>query len=419
MPVSNLPRVSDEKPTVDPDETEDNLEKSSSGTVVPEEHRRRRVTFFQRAGTEGNPLEGLQVEAGGRWSEAEADRKIREFLIRLAGDRKLIHHADPVELARDNDLLLLFGPEQEEIFAALAVRFPDETLATWTLLLSGGDSAESFGPRSRAERRDEAAISKSIKVAFRRRVLGMAATVVLLITGGLFVRTLFEEGIVDRSEQALWLTGSGSSPDDQDGQEELALGLPIALPELVASLNTVVAVVAGEGSVEERVRTEVPEGLLSHAPGEISATIFRHRGGQVALVGPSGWMDEACVRVSVVDNRLRPFDVVTYETAPGVCPDNLPGRLATVACQGDTVLILSLGIPQGEVSLVEGGTSWPEAVRVGLESHHENWETLALRGTISVDTEQGDVVVPSYHGEKGDTILVRLGAGGFGECLLL
>ncbi len=419
MPVSNLPKVSDEIPMDDAEEAADDAENSASGTMVPEEHRRRRVTFFQRAKAERSPLEGIQVEAGGRWSEAEADRKIREFLIRLAGDRKLVHHPDPVELARHNDLLLLFGPEQEETFAALAVRFPDETLATWTLLLSGGDSSESFGPRSRAERRDEAALSKSIKAAFRRRVLGMAAMAALLIIGGLFVRTLFEEGIVDRSEQSLWLTGSGSSQDSQDGQEELALGLPIALPELVASIDTLVAVVTGEGPVEERVRTEVPEGLLSHAPGEVSATIFRHRGGQVALVGPAGWMDEACVRVSVVDNRLRPFDVATHETAPGACPENLPGRLATVACRGDTVLILSLGIPQGEVSLVEGGTSWPEAVRVGLESHHENWETLALRGTISVDTAQGDVVVPSYHGEKGDTILVRLGVGGFGECVLM
>ncbi len=46
MPVSNLPKVSDEIPMDDAEEAADDAENSASGTMVPEEHRRRRVTFF-------------------------------------------------------------------------------------------------------------------------------------------------------------------------------------------------------------------------------------------------------------------------------------------------------------------------------------------------------------------------------------
>ncbi len=124
-----------------------------------------------------------------------------------------MHRSDPVELLRENDLLLLFGPEEEEAFADLALRFPEETVSRWATLLSGGDRSEAFGPRSRSERRDEASIVRSLHVGLRKRIIG--ALLVLLAVGavGVLARVVLSGEPVDRTDRSLRLSGTLDTPD--------------------------------------------------------------------------------------------------------------------------------------------------------------------------------------------------------------
>ena len=388
------------------------------GTEVSEGHRRRRATFFKFSSEQSGTLDSLNLEAGSQWTEKEADKRIREFLIRLAGDRELVDESSPVEFARKNDLLLLFGPEEEELFAKLAVRFPPETLQVWAELLGGGDSSDSFGPRSRAERQDEKAIALSIKKAFRRRTLTFLVVVGLIVFAILFFRRLADEGIVDDSSNALRFA---SQESETSFEGEIAdYGPPIVEPNLVAFADLLVALQEGEGSPEDRVRQVVPENILKVQPGEIIATVFGYNsGGQVALIGPEGWLSEACVRVSATDDEFRPFDVVVFELTQGLCSEELSGRKVSPTCLGESLLIVPLYIPQGEVTHPEGGSGWAEMIRVGYEMSVPGWETLALRGTIAVGAQEGQTEIPLFSGKIGDELTISFNELNTGNCTLM
>jgi hypothetical protein len=387
------------------------------GTEVPENRRRLRSTFFKFSAEQKGNFDSFKVESGGQWTESEADRRIREFLIRLAGDRDLIHDSDPVELARKNDLLLLFGPEEEKLFAKLAVRFPSETLQRWTELLGGGDSSNSFGPRSRAERQDEKAVAASIKKAFRRRTLTFATVVAIAIFGTLFFRQLANQGIVGDSNQALRFASQLN--ESELGGVAIDFGPPILEPELTTELNLLVALQEGEGPEEERVRQVVPSDLLIIKPNEVSATVFGYGGtGQVAMIGPEGWLEEACIRASVTDSRFRPFDVVVFDSTGDSCSDQILGRNVSATCLGEQMLMIPLYIPQGEVKHSEGGTGWAEMIRVGYEMEASGWETLAVRGTITVDSQQNQVEIPVFSGEVGEEITIDFNNSNSTTCIL-
>jgi len=79
--------------------------------------RSRRSAFFRVGWRAVSPVSGYPVRRGARLNTNEADRQIRAFLTQLAGERQLEFRADPGEMARENDLLLLFGPDEEEEFA--------------------------------------------------------------------------------------------------------------------------------------------------------------------------------------------------------------------------------------------------------------------------------------------------------------
>ena len=388
------------------------------GTEVSEGHRRRRATFFKFSSEQSGTLDSLNLEAGTQWTEKEADKRIREFLIRLAGDRELVDELNPVEFARKNDLLLLFGPEEEELFAKLAVRFPPETLQVWAELLGGGDSSDSFGPRSRAERQDEKAIALSIKKAFRRRTLTFLVVVGVVVFAVLFFRRLADEGIVDDSSNALRFA---SQESETSFEGEIAdYGPPIVEPNLVAFADLLVALQEGEGSPEDRVRQVVPENILKVQPGEIMATVFGYNsGGQVALIGPEDWLSEACVRVSATDDEFRPFDVVVFELTQGLCSEELSGRKVSPTCLGKSLLIVPLYIPQGEVTHPEGGSGWAEMIRVGYEMSVPGWETLALRGTIAVGAQEGKTEIPLFSGKIGDELTISFDELNTGSCTLM
>ncbi len=401
--------------------------RSEPGTDVSEDLRERRGTFFRVRGEAASPVADFSIEPGRRWTASEADRHIRAFLIRLAGDRRLVHRTDPVELVRENDLMLLFGPEEEEAFARLALRFPDETVATWATLLSGGDRSEAFGPRSRAERRDEAVIARELRKGMRKRVASVVLLVAVLAGGVMAGRILLEPAPEDRTARSLRFAGATLADQGEDGGPSVVPGgPPVADPALVATADLPVAVLRGDGPIQERVVLRPPEATLPIAPGAVAATVFEHSGGQVALVGPDGWVDAACIRVSVVTGRLRPLDTVLFEGQRARCPEGLEGRAASVTCRGRSGLVLAVDIPQGEVALVEGGVAWAEAVRFGVESPvgpTDRWETLAVRGTISVPAGAEAVAVPSFGGSPGQELTLDLGTGAAGHrtaaCTLL
>ncbi len=216
-----MPMNDEQQDMQDPDDpvvaagsTEPRVERpTTDGTEVSDEHRDRRNRFFRARREAASPIADVEVEAGPRWGEREANRQIRAFLLRLAGDRPLEHHDDPVDLARENDLLLLFGPDEEEAFAKLALRFPEETVATWASLLAGGDRTEAFGPRSRAERRDEAAIERSIKLGVRRRALAVLAVLASVVVGAVLVGIALEDQPEDRSDRALRFAAAEATRD--------------------------------------------------------------------------------------------------------------------------------------------------------------------------------------------------------------
>ena len=396
---------------------------TDAGAEVPEEARGRRSSFFRRGGVT-SPVAGMPTPSGGRWTGSEADEQIRAFLVRLAGDRDLVHRDDPVELLRENDLLLLFGPEEETAFADLALRFPEETVTRWATLLSGGNRSEAFGPRSRSERRDEASLLREFQVGLRKRALGGLLLVAVLVVLGYGARSLLVDGPEDRSDRALRFTGSSLEDGDEQPTGRVEGGPPVAEPSLVAVADRVVAVLRGEGPVEGRIRLDAPDSDLPVRPGSLLATVFEHRGGQVAIVGPEDWWAGTCVRITVATSSLRPLDVVVHEVEEDACPDGLGGREARVTCVGRSVLMLAVDIPQGEVELDEGGLGWAEVIRFGVESAPEatsKWEVLAVRGAIAVADPDADggvgVAVPAFGGAPGDVVTVEVG-GATGDCTL-
>ena len=112
------------------------------------------------------------------------------------------------------------------------------------------------------------------------------------------------------------------------------------------------------------------------------------------------------------------MDAVVAIGEDGTCPDGLAGRPASVTCHGDTVVMLAVDLPQGEVAYVEGGGGWAEAIRVAVEFSEPGWESLSLRGVIAVDPDDAGVVIPVFGGVAGDEITVDLGVAGSGQCTL-
>jgi hypothetical protein len=393
--------------------------RTEPGTEVSVGLRERRSTFFRVRSDSDSPVDGIAIEPGRRWTQSEADRQIRTFLIRMAGDRRLTHRSDPVELVRENDLMLLFGPEEEEAFARLALRFPDETVAVWATLLSGGDRSEAFGPRSRSERRDEAVIEQALRLGMRKRIASSLLLIALLVGGVLVGRPLLEQDPVDRVDRSLrFSTVDGPVDADFDEVGPVSGGLPVAAPALTAVADRPIAILRGEEPLAERIMVRVPDSALPVPRGVLTAAVFEHIGGQVALVGPDGWVESACIRVSVVTDRLRPLDTVLSEGPDAACPTGLSGRIASVTCLGSAGIVLAIQIPQGEVALIEGGSGWAEAVRFGIESPVSpsgQWETLAIRGTISVQVGTDSVAVPRFGGVVGDELTLDLGTGASGR----
>ena len=146
---------------------------------------------------------------------------------RLAGERDLIDSTDPIDFAKENDLLLLFGPDEEEEFARLALRFPEETIESWATLLSGGNRSEAFGPRSRAERRSEAAIASELQSAVLRRSITAAIGIALVLVIFFSLKAL-TGGSEDESGLGLRFSAVTSTQTGEQSKNFLAFSNPVA-----------------------------------------------------------------------------------------------------------------------------------------------------------------------------------------------
>ncbi|MFL3011910.1 MAG: hypothetical protein ACJZ1Z_02950 [Acidimicrobiales bacterium] len=393
-------------------------EPDQESEVSEEETRARRQTFFRARKFSKSPVDAYQVSPGSKWSTEEADEEIRKFLTRLAGDRDLVKTADPVQFAQENDLLLLFGPDEEEEFARLALRFPEETVKKWATLLSGGSRSEAFGPRSRAERRSEAAVASELQSAVFRRLITAGIGVGLILVVFFAIKSL-----TDNSEEKVGLglrfSEISSVESVESNNSYLDLFNPITEPALVATAERIVAVKQGEEQLMERIKVDVPYEALPILPGVLSATVFQYREGQIALVGPEGWVADSCTIVSVTTSNLRPLDVLHYAGSSTNCPSGIKGTEANPTCLGSSVLVLPIAIPQrsNPQKLPEGGVGWAEKVRFAIESptaELDGWEVLSVRGTIEVPEGVENVVIPKFGGASGDQLEIDLGMGSEG-----
>lgn len=349
------------------------------------------------------------VAQGPVWSYEESDRRAHEFLLAVSGSRDVYEYIeDPVEHARVNSMMLLFNDEVSEAFETLLARMPAPRVRAWRDLISGGVSAEVFGPLTLQEKLDERRIGEHLRAARNGRIISSAVAVVVLAALVLCVVAIWTT-FVDGDEQSSGLLDFGPL-GRVSNEAALVGGPPLVAPSLVAPLSTPVALLAGDAPLSERI-VDAPAASFAYQPSALAATIFQYAGsGHVLVVGPPGFVDNSCLRASVVTEDLRPLDVVTT----GPC-DNSVGRPATVGCVGPTAVLIDLRVPSGMVELPEGGSGFASAVRVQLVGQDPRFETLSLRATIGV-ADQDAVVVPRFGAAPDELLRFDLGSGRVGEC---
>ena len=360
-----------------------------------------------RAGTAQRSLPA--VDAGPVWSYEESDVRAHEFLTAVAGQRDIYEYVeDPIEHARVNSLMLLFNEEVSAAFETFLARMPAPRVEAWRELIFGGVSSEVFGPLTLQERVDERQIGADLQAARNRRIFSAVSTVIVLIALVMGAVVLWGEFITGEART----TGSLNFGSLNEVSNETALtgGSPVVEISLTAALTATVAVLAGDAPLAERVTT-APSESFPYPPGALRATIFRYAGsGHVLFVGPNGFVDNSCLRASVVTADLRPLDVVTT----GPCQDPV-GRTATIGCLGPTAVLIDLKVPTGVVELPEGGSGFAEAVRVQLVGHDERYEVLSIRATIGVGADD-EVVVPRFGAAAGDELIFNFGTDQVGIC---
>ncbi len=353
-----------------------------------------------------------RLDPGPELNEAEADQATHQFFAALSGDRDVTFFSDPLEHVRANALLLLFDTEAADAFESYLSRMSSGRVAEWRDLIAGGASSEAFGPLTLQERLDARQVEDALAAGRRQQLINLSVAVVSLlvvVVGATLAWRAFGPG-PGRSNAALQF----SPVLGTDSPIAVVGGPPVAIAELTVSLSDQVVVRAGPEPVDERVVTE-PVDFFTVAPGAVTASLFSFNNrGQLALVGPDGFIDGTCFRVSVVTSDLRPLD--TIRTAG--CSDGI-GREASVTCAGPSALILELTVESGEVELPEGGSGFADGVRIQLIADgRPDYEVATLRGTIAVDPT-AEIVVPTFGGSAGDQLVVDLGSGRTGSCQLV
>ncbi len=288
---------------------------------------------------------------------------------------------------------------------------PAPRVEAWRDLIAGGASSEAFGPLTLEEQLDERQVADALQAGRKQRVVTLVLSLLLVAAGvtGAVIGWQTWFGDDERTGGALRF----GSVDGTDEGGAVSGGAPVVDPRLTEALTTTVAVLAGEGPVEDRITT-APFSTFPYPPGALRASLLDYGGsGQVVVVGPEGFTADSCLRASVVTEDLRPLDVVTT----GPCADPV-GRTAAVGCVGPSAVLLALDVPTGGVELPEGGEGFADAVRVQLVADHPDYEVLSLRATIEVAVEE-DVTIPRFGGAPGDELSFDLGAELVGRCTLV
>jgi len=296
-----------------------------------------------------------------------------------------------------------------DAFAGYLARLPAPRREAWEDLLSGGASSEAFGPLTLQEQLDESKVEEALQAGRRQQTINLAlmaagATAVLALVVAAVVVLWSDDG---RTEGALRFSETEEDPE----VAAVRGGEPVAEPELTAVLSTPLAVAVGAGEPQDRV-VSAPNNDHRYVPGDIAASLFQFAAsGHVAVVGPEGFVDDVCLRASVVTEDLRPLDTVTF----GSCADPV-GRTPVVGCIGPGAVLLDLRIPEGEVELPEGGSGFADAVRIqSITDDRTGYEQLSVRGEIGVAVDD-DVTVPRFGGEVGETVTFDLDGERSGSC---
>ncbi len=183
-------------------------------------------------------------------------------------------------------------------------------------------------------------------------------------------------------------------------------------PGLVTRFDVPVVVVAGDEPRSERIELDPPADLLPAESGAVVGGVARAGGdGRLILVGPDGWLDDACVLAQTTSAELRPLSSLHFAATTSSCGPDPVGQPAEVICRGDTAVILSLDIPQGAVALPEGGTGFSDSVRLQLVGGADGYETVSIRGAIDV-ADDSVIDVPEVGGPPGAEVTVVLGGAG-------
>lgn len=349
--------------------------------------------------------------AGDAWSYEESDIRAHEFLSAVAGNRDIYEYVeDPVEHARVNSLMLLFNEDVTEAFETFLARMPQPRAEAWRELISGGVSAEVFGPLTLQEQLDERQIAVYLQAVRNRRIVSALVTALLGVALLLAAVVGWSE-LISQDDRSAGILDFGLL-GEASNEAALIGGPPVVEASLIAALSEPVAVLAGDAPLSQR-DVEAPPSMFPYPAGSIAATLFQYAGsGHVLFVGPSGFADNSCLRASVATRDLRPLDVVTT----GPCTDPV-GRAATVGCVGPTAVLVDLRVPTGVVELPEGGSGFADSVRVKLVGHDERYEALFIGGAIEVSAGD-EVVVPRFGAAPGDELTFDFGTDQVGVCTI-
>lgn len=210
-------------------------------------------------------------------------------------------------------------------------------------------------------------------------------------------------GQLSESDPSAFEAGQGSPAGD---------ATPTLAADLGAGLNIPVVLRAGEGERADRIVVDPDPEILPQPPGDVRASLLAFGGTpHVAVIGPRGWLDEACIQLSTVTSDLRLIAASWHDTPTGACGAQGVGDQAEVRCVGARVIVLELEIPAGEVELPSGPDAPAAAVRVALRSVIDGYETAAVVANVPLPEEFDPTSLPAARAARGETVTITPAEG--------
>jgi hypothetical protein len=173
------------------------------------------------------------------------------------------------------------------------------------------------------------------------------------------------------------------APPPADDSEGIQINPAVDI-DFTAVLDEIVALEEGSGPQSERIVLEVDDSDLPAPLGTVTAALIFFDGTpQVLIVGPSRWLNSACIQTTVATETLESVDAAYHDTPTGECLTAGIGRQSQVSCIGDDVIMVDLdlvdaGATSGSERLVA------ESVRVALVDFPADYESVSLLGTVDL-----------------------------------